>query len=195
MATAPGYRTNHMCSIAEAVPTSPGQKEAVAPDNVVMNSNPDGGAPIIGMGTNKDGDAVYCCGFQDGGNTSTCSDGAAPFTLGNGDIIFGRAALAETTNPPSASPTPCPVGRDSSHITTAVGAGVGVPLGVIALSAIAWAFFERRRRSTMVKNMSNSSTPFYPETQSTYPEVRASRPPAELDHASPSIQEIGQSEK
>ena len=42
---------------------------------------------------------------------------------------------------------------DTCH-DTAIGAGVGVPLGVIALASLAWAFFERKRVRAMHKQMS-----------------------------------------
>lgn len=34
----------------------------------------------------------------------------------------------------------------------AIGAGVGVPLGIIALAACAWAFYERKRANLMAHN-------------------------------------------
>lgn len=80
-------------------------------------------------------------------------------------MILGRAALANLTSstpptestvePTSASsstslPSPTPTASaddkfSSSLRSVAIGAGVGVPLGVLALAALGWAVYERRK--------------------------------------------------
>ncbi|KAL3482287.1 hypothetical protein BJX99DRAFT_252994 [Aspergillus californicus] len=122
-------------------------------------------APLTSIGLNDDGRAIYCCGYgsDSGSSTSTtCADGDAPFVLEDGEIIYSRAALADVnTNStdsdscPTADPTAGGSSGDDpgSHCSsndTAIGPGVGVPLGVLALSAVAWALWERRRRRQSV---------------------------------------------
>ena len=107
------------------------------------------------------------------GDSVVCPNGEESFTMETGSMIIGRGALANLTSTDddsstvSASATATAASSsatlaatqsssaatstatcDSSNGTsaTAVGAGVGVPLGVIALSAIAWALWERSRR-------------------------------------------------
>ncbi|KAH2542534.1 hypothetical protein KXW97_003331 [Aspergillus fumigatus] len=108
----------------------------------------------------------YCCGSV---VDNQCKDGD-PFTIGNGAVIPEVAALAgyvkasaitDTTcsnslsittssNSASTAITACPTSTGdntsppSSH-DLAIGVGVGVPLGVIALASIVWALWERRQ--------------------------------------------------
>ncbi|KAL4887668.1 hypothetical protein BJY04DRAFT_212696 [Aspergillus karnatakaensis] len=124
-------------------------------------------APITTVGTNADGRAIYCCGEASGNQTtSECSNGDPPFILEDGELVFGRAALADASSNSTSSSNgngngsgdeDSPADSDSDSDaegtcssstchSTAIGAGVGVPLGVLALSAIAWALLERRRR-------------------------------------------------
>lgn len=126
------------------------------------------------------GTATYCCGTPIvDGDSIVCPNGEEAFTMETGSMILGRAALANVTSTEedsstvSSSPTATAASSSataeatesasaaaatatatgsSSHGTsaTAVGAGVGVPLGVIALSAIAWALWERSKRKKEV---------------------------------------------
>jgi hypothetical protein len=112
------------------------------------------------VGTNDDGRAIYCCGYQSANQTTDeCANGDAPFILEDGEMVFRRAALADATEDgnssswTTASTSPTATGTDAgtdsatcSNNDVAIGAGVGVPLGVLALSAVAWALLERRRR-------------------------------------------------
>ncbi|PYI11276.1 hypothetical protein BO78DRAFT_425790 [Aspergillus sclerotiicarbonarius CBS 121057] len=139
-----------------------------------VNKNPSGGAPIIGIGSDSSGDAQYCCGFQVKNNgTSECVDGDTAFTLDDGEMILGRAALENVTSTTasSSSTSSTALGTSATTVTntasysasdndgthcsggsnaTAVGAGVGVPLGVLAVSAAVWALWERGRRRVAV---------------------------------------------
>ena len=67
----------------------------------------------------------------------------------------------------------------ANHRDTAIGAGVGVPLGVIILTAVAWALFERRGRLHHAKA---TSTSFHGFT--------APAPPSVSNYASSSIQPL-----
>ncbi|OOF99039.1 hypothetical protein ASPCADRAFT_127613 [Aspergillus carbonarius ITEM 5010] len=141
------------------------------------NKNPTGGAPIIGIGSDSSGNAQYCCGFQVKNNgSSECVDGDTAFTLDDGEMILGRAALENVTSTSSSSSTStrtmstatvvettCSASNNEPHCgtsnATAVGAGVGVPLGVLAVSAVVWALWERgRRRAAVVAAVATSAS-------------------------------------
>ncbi|PGH16877.1 hypothetical protein AJ79_01521 [Helicocarpus griseus UAMH5409] len=133
------------------------------------------GFPIVNMGFNKD-NSDYCCGQTDIVNGKIgCLNGDKPFKIRRGTAIPGIAGLASNaTSAPQPSPTPSDTANPSIPSTaasptdpasssptevnmpssstcpasheTAIGAGVGIPLGVIALASLAWAIWERRGR-------------------------------------------------
>ncbi|KAL4872529.1 hypothetical protein BDV12DRAFT_210489 [Aspergillus spectabilis] len=124
-------------------------------------------APITSVGLNSDGRAIYCCGEAPGNQTTReCANGDPPFILEDATMIFGRAALADVSSSTNSNSTDsttgdedgggdsnsssdgaCTQSSSSTCHSTAIGAGVGVPLGVLAVSAVAWALLERRRRA------------------------------------------------
>lgn len=129
---------------------------------ITADTNRQSGYPIVNMGYDTT-NAKYCCGsVVDNG----CQVGD-PFTIENGAVIPGVAALAGYSNSSSITNTTCSnsssmaTSSNSSSITNtscptenrsspsshdvAIGAGVGVPLGIIALASIAWALWERRQ--------------------------------------------------
>lgn len=67
-----------------------------------------------------------------------------------GTAIPGVAALAvsstNSSNSSCSSSSTSSGNKSSSSRETAIGAGVGVPLGVIAIASLIWAFWERRGR-------------------------------------------------
>lgn len=166
-----------------------------------MDKNPSGGAPIIGIGTDSSGDSQYCCGFQVKNNgSSECVDGDTAFTLNNGEIILGRALLENVTEVSNASSTStntvstetvlatsttCSSSeKHCSSNATAVGAGVGVPLGVLAVSAAVWALWERSRRLTASMAAVNAQEGFYMDkgpVQEDHVPHRMQQAPTELD--------------
>ncbi|KAL4869622.1 hypothetical protein BDV12DRAFT_167709 [Aspergillus spectabilis] len=110
------------------------------------DANPDGGSSIVNFSF-RNGVSRYCCGTAvSNDSTIACRDGD-DFTVPSGDVIPGYALLANVTslsivrNEPTVITPMIPECHEA-----AIGAGVGVPLGVIALTSIAWALFERRRR-------------------------------------------------
>ncbi|KAI7778510.1 hypothetical protein LA080_002018 [Diaporthe eres] len=117
-------------------------------------------------------DWLYCCVGSEYGNdySSACADGSDPFTLASVSLIYGVAALstaqvisstasssatsAAPASPATATPAAatgtvtsagdtCP---DSGAQIGAIGAGIGVSLGVISIGALLWAFWERRQK-------------------------------------------------
>ncbi|KAL4945299.1 hypothetical protein BDV06DRAFT_219412 [Aspergillus oleicola] len=117
------------------------------------DDNRDGGSSIVNY-SYRDKVSTYCCGtVVDGDNTTACYNGDAPFTIPSGEALPGYALLGNVTSlntTDSSDNNTCstlPVTTDSSSECheTAVGVGVGVPLGCIALASIAWALWERRK--------------------------------------------------
>ncbi|KAJ5883525.1 uncharacterized protein N7473_010411 [Penicillium subrubescens] len=141
------------------------------------------GASIINLSFyNKT--AIYCCGTPIiDGDKIVCPDNpTSGFEVPSGWPIPGRALLANstlldaiaTTTSPSAtasvstssSPSSVPPSSSNSTATcstcheTAIGAGVGAPLGAIALFSIIWALFERRRALKGRGMAPSAGTPF-----------------------------------
>lgn len=137
-------------------------------DTIIDNDFPADAARVARWKKNGT-DWLYCCVGSDYGNdySSACADGADPFTLASASLIYGVAALSSAevipstasstaTSAASASPaTATARGTSSSAAETcpdsgaqigAIGAGVGVSLGVISIGAMVWAFWERRQR-------------------------------------------------
>ncbi|KAK2785527.1 hypothetical protein FQN53_007612 [Emmonsiellopsis sp. PD_33] len=142
-----------------------------------------GGSPIVPLHYNRM-DSDYCCGSTAIVNGKLgCENGDSPISLPIAEVIIGVAGLsglsrttsatslptssAAPTTTASAQPTPsctgspaaeCPASK--SHETT-IGAAVGVPLGVIAAAALAWALMERKGKmeaiSASAGNAGNTS--------------------------------------
>lgn len=122
--------------------------------------------------------ATYCCGTPISNGTDViCPNGKDDFSLDDAVMLPGRAGLANVTSldapasssspsalpsstststSPSSTSSSLPTGHSSSH-DVAIGAGVGVPLGVLALGAVIWALWERRRANRLRKTI--ASTP------------------------------------
>ncbi|KAE8151643.1 hypothetical protein BDV25DRAFT_138669 [Aspergillus avenaceus] len=126
--------------------------------------NPRGGTSIINL-VFEDDTITYCCGTPvgtDNGTGTVCPDDQDAFTIADGTPLAGYAMLANVsslsaTNTSSGETGNCTAtntaeagaaGAGSCH-EAAVGAGVGVPLGLLALGAVAWAVFERMRAARM----------------------------------------------
>ncbi|EYE94298.1 uncharacterized protein EURHEDRAFT_101527 [Aspergillus ruber CBS 135680] len=136
------------------------------------NDNRGGGCSIVNLEfENDDGKSTYCCGNPISGSSTTAEcPTESQFTLEDAHAVPGYALLSNLSNfyvsgsapsssaSPSILPAPTMSSSDSGDSDTchdtAIGAGVGVPLGVIALASLAWAFFERKRVRAMHKQMS-----------------------------------------
>ncbi|RAQ61693.1 DUF218 domain protein [Aspergillus flavus] len=114
-------------------------------------------------------EALYCANsIVPNGTDLACAGNAPPFSLPDASVITNKAILANVSCPiPSVSPTAThvpldtPTGTSStgctpiqdedhdSHKVVAVGAGVGVSLGVLFASSLGWALFERNRRLSL----------------------------------------------
>ncbi|KAF7594920.1 hypothetical protein BBP40_007956 [Aspergillus hancockii] len=122
------------------------------------STNRGDGYPLVNVGYSGSS-SKYCCGavtYKD--NEITCAAEGDPFSIDFGTAIDGVAGLAgkDTSSTTSASSTATATARCESakeeawsraNHDVAIGAGVGVPLGVIAVASIAWALWERRQRT------------------------------------------------
>ncbi|KAI9376475.1 hypothetical protein BJX61DRAFT_366835 [Aspergillus egyptiacus] len=138
---------------------------------------PDGGCSIINV-SYKDKVSKYCCGLITNGDSApTCTTGEE-FAVPSAEALPGYALLANVSSfdaDSSGLPTNCTALENTTNLTnttcstlenvdcpgcheTAIGAGVGVSLGVIALASLVWALFERRRARQASKTLSTASS-------------------------------------
>ncbi|KAK7733705.1 hypothetical protein SLS53_008172 [Cytospora paraplurivora] len=106
----------------------------------------------------------YCCGsyVTDNNGTVGCYTNQSSFVVGDGQLMYGYAGLenatlvddsttgastasAATSTVSSASNTAVPASGHCDDESVKIGAGVGIPLGAVALMAVAWALWERRK--------------------------------------------------
>ncbi|ROV88056.1 hypothetical protein VMCG_10415 [Cytospora schulzeri] len=101
----------------------------------------------------------FCCGYPvaDAQGVWACPENRSSFTISNSRLMFGSAALENAT---VTSSTDFPTASTNSGDSLAssnfgcedndrkIGLGVGVPLGVLALLAVAWGLWERKRART-----------------------------------------------
>lgn len=151
--------------------------------------NPSSGFPIVAAAYNGSS-TTYCCGTASYDNGKvTCGYGTASVPAGT--AIPGIAALAVSSSAPSPSSNTSSNSSSSNYHTgtsdcssrdTAIGAGVGVPLGVIAIASLAWAFWERRNRLKGAAQRPNMSVQGVPDLDGHFTDVV---PPAELANNNP----------
>lgn len=117
------------------------------------STNQNGGCAIIPFISNGE-DTKYCCdAVVANGTQAACAHGHE-FTLHNGAAIPGRAYLAKDSV----------TGNNKNNKDVAIGAGVGVPLGVLFLTALGWALYERKRRYALLNSPAAASFhPMQPE--------------------------------
>lgn len=168
---------------------------------IAANCNPDGGCALFTF-SYKNKVSRYCCGEAALSNTTTaCYDGSDAFRIPNAEAVPGYGLLGNVTSfnastnspdsPDSPNNTSCPVEQtnSSSCHETAVGAGVGVPLGVIALASVAWALWERRKgRQASISSLAQTSSPgksalgvYVTGSSNGVSELDSQKPPAELN--------------
>ena len=130
----------------------------------------------------------YCCdGIVSNGSKAVCAHGQDSFTLTDGAAITGRAYLA----------TDAVLGKGNNKKDVAIGAGVGVPLGVLFLTALGWALYERKRRYSLLNSpVVASAQPVQPvqPMQSEYGHLGGKSVASQEMHATMPLQELGTSE-
>ncbi|KAI0459541.1 hypothetical protein F5B21DRAFT_455236 [Xylaria acuta] len=163
----------------------------------------------IPLSLHRFGDSMpsqYCCGttiLKSGGLSLGCAWSPQPFTLEPGDIIADRGVLKNyilagsgKSNSTCPANLTCPMDT-SPNAVLAVGAGVGIPLGIFLIATLSWALWERyHRRSEAAKarllqapvQLGKKSDPFGRETRTFHPqapnqitELRHEREPVEMD--------------
>ena len=106
------------------------------------NDHRNGGCAIIPYISNGQ-QTEYCCdGIVSNGSKAVCAHGQDSFKLTNGAAITGRAYLAKESV----------TGKGNNKKDVAIGAGVGVPLGVLFLTAFGWALYERKKRYSLLNS-------------------------------------------
>ncbi|OJJ78579.1 uncharacterized protein ASPGLDRAFT_53508 [Aspergillus glaucus CBS 516.65] len=114
------------------------------------SDNPNGGCAIIPLEANGE-DTTYCCNaITSNGSAAVCANKEDSFKLASGTAIQGRAYLSNLTAKDSGN---------NNNRDVAIGAGVGVPLGVLFLTALGWALFERKKRHALL-NSAAAAAPF-----------------------------------
>ncbi|KAI0098087.1 hypothetical protein GGR51DRAFT_539178 [Nemania sp. FL0031] len=155
-----------------------------------------GGAPLALYSLPDSGPPQYCCGtvvLRGNGSSLGCYGNPYPFAIEPGDIIEDRGVLrgynltgsgeSNSTCPPNST---CPKAV-SSNAVVAVGAGLGVPLGILSIAAITWALWERYQRRNpqnqeeVERSKSEVIIPFRPQVLQQPTELRHDREPIELD--------------
>lgn len=113
-------------------------------------------------------DILYCCNsiVNSPDEEFPACDSGEPFTIESGVFMPGVALLegyvkaseVNSTSSCTNTTTDSPDTEDedtqdagSSNHDVAIGAGVGVPLGVIAIVSIAWALYERSQRRKLLQ--------------------------------------------
>ncbi|BCR90135.1 uncharacterized protein ACHE_60021A [Aspergillus chevalieri] len=110
---------------------------------ISTSDNQNAGCAIIPFHANGD-DSTYCCNaIVSNGSAAVCDNDRDPFKLASGTVIPGRAYLSNLTTKDSGN---------NNNRDVAIGAGVGVPLGVLFLTALGWALFERRKRYALLNS-------------------------------------------
>ncbi|KXG54178.1 uncharacterized protein PGRI_073220 [Penicillium griseofulvum] len=138
-------------------------------------------------------------------NELTCYAGS-PFTLDRGDLVWDKAALtnytyggdssnstspSNTTTCPTASTTPSSENKDGKgNNDVAIGAGVGIPLGVLLLTALGWALFERRKRLSVQATMAGLQSQAAAAQWDVQRQAPVYSPPSELSAAGKPPQEL-----
>lgn len=124
------------------------------------------GVTIVLYNVTETGESHYCCNsiVNRPEEALPACDYGEPFTIESAKFMPGVALLegyvkesdantstsdANTTS--SSTDTKEAQDARSSNNDVAIGAGVGVPLGVIALLSIAWALYERSQRKKLLQ--------------------------------------------
>lgn len=162
----------------------------------IENINKGGGCSIINL-LYENGVSTYCCGTPiSNGSDVICPHGNS-FEVATGKMLYGYAALANSTTDASSGNSTCTSSNSSASVAsssassssssssagrdTAIGVGVGVPLGVIAGASLVWAFWERKERKRMQRSGGSVGGNLAVEQGYPAPMVKTHRPPVELE--------------
>ncbi|CBF87717.1 predicted protein [Aspergillus nidulans FGSC A4] len=173
-----------------------------ATTDVQSNIQRNTGCAIVPYNSTDQG-VYYCCNSivnNVTGPNPSCDLDLEPFTLQSATIVPGAGLLKNyvelsdsdnTSNTTARNKTNACADADTLDAnidakTVAVGAGLGVPLGVLALAGFVWAMYERRRRLRTVTSDSKApvaeyspmtvSGEFYPKSPALNEQLRYSQP-------------------
>ncbi|KAJ5825009.1 hypothetical protein N7447_007349 [Penicillium robsamsonii] len=153
----------------------------------------------------EDKKSSYCANsiIVDPSNHLACAAGPS-FELDPADFVWGKAALANyTSGDPSlnststTNTTACPTtssgenkgandnkdGKSNNDLV--IGAGVGIPLGVLLLTALGWALFERRKRLSVQATVDGLQSQVAMTHQDVQGQTSVYSPPSELSAHKP----------
>ncbi|KAH8705992.1 hypothetical protein BGW36DRAFT_422517 [Talaromyces proteolyticus] len=166
---------NGLCIAIEEQPYSLSRKSCTdqhwgseCPGQCLMRTSYNTSWISIVLLTFLDSQANYCCNnVVSSGNSPICLNNIPSFTMGNTNIVPNTNLLAgyvdanssstsanntesscnatSTASSMSAQNTSATADGQSNNHDAAIGAGVGIPLGLIALASIGWALWERRK--------------------------------------------------
>ncbi|KAI9932612.1 hypothetical protein ASPWEDRAFT_33497 [Aspergillus wentii DTO 134E9] len=122
-----------------------------------------GGGCSLPMISNNGSVALYCASaIVENSDGVGCVENHDPFTVPSATVVPNKAVLASSayqsplstssSSANSSSGADSGSSRSSSNNNVAIGAGVGVPLGVLAITAITWALWERRKRYLLLNS-------------------------------------------
>ncbi|KAE8410367.1 hypothetical protein BDV36DRAFT_307393 [Aspergillus pseudocaelatus] len=169
-------------------------------------ANPSSGYPVV----NADiANHQFCCGSVVSSSSSDgikCS-GDGPFPVPTGAVIPGVAALASvasTSSPSSSATHPAGNSNDTSSSSSsqkqeksndqstklAIGLELGLPLGIIAATALIWGAWERKKTVSARREMDQLKAAMYQNYQyAPVPQMQAP-PPVEMGHNEHSVAEL-----
>ncbi|EEQ27438.1 conserved hypothetical protein [Microsporum canis CBS 113480] len=215
-----GDRNTHCCSKSSICMTNGYCLESTQPyvlgrgsctDKTWITSTKGSGCSIVLYSFLK-GTALYCANsiVSNSSDSITCAGNTEPFLINDGDVITNKALLERAScsvprlNPTAsnsdgthASATSVPVEHETSGASNvAIGAGVGVPLGLLAIGAIGWALYERKKRYRLINSYSSQSTetqlpPIQPQTQPMAAQPYEMPPTSKPTHFTTAPQELG----
>lgn len=130
--------------------------------------NIDGGVPLSLYHYNKKNASQYCCGTAalTSGDLG-CQLGGGPFTIEPADAIWGKGFLNSESATGDPNQTESTNGGTGRATTVAVGAGIGVPLGLLSIVMLSWALWERKRRRDEAARLrpTPAATPYREKTR------------------------------
>ncbi|KAI1844682.1 hypothetical protein JX266_009138 [Neoarthrinium moseri] len=142
---------------------------ALSLSNLFSTVRPNSGVTII-LQSYENGVSKYCCNSLaviPGSSIPLCYNDTPTFTLDDANVIPGKLELANFTNTAdgqSSSATSAVVASPGVQDTgdtgdaaqcagksheTVIGVSIGVPLAIIAIAAITWAIWERRKKRAL----------------------------------------------
>lgn len=140
--TDPSWSIDECAKVCSMFIDKPSNIDLYANKEYLADTNQSNGCSLVLYNNTATG-VEYCCNSivenPDGGRQPVCDKNTSTVTVESAAIIAGHAALKSYK-------------RADGNRDVAIGTGVGIPLGVIAIVSIAWAVYERRNRSKILRS-------------------------------------------